>query len=131
MFDAIISICKRAKFCSRIAASPNLWQSVLTMLKRARASRWFLPAFNNSVPMVCSSVTCMIEVAIWMWSWLESRDSHARGWGKIAESLRALWGNNDAAHSNAGFLSRNVPKNGDSFVVPMKHKKGKHYEYCK
>jgi DNA-binding transcriptional LysR family regulator len=33
MFDAIISICKRAKFCPRIAASPNLWQSVLTMLE--------------------------------------------------------------------------------------------------
>ncbi len=43
------------------------------------------------------------------------------GWGKIAESLRALWRNNEAAHSNTGFLRRNVPKNGDSFVVPMKH----------
>jgi hypothetical protein len=33
MFDAIIAICKRAKFCPRIAARPNLWQSVLTMLE--------------------------------------------------------------------------------------------------
>jgi len=33
MFDAIVAICKRAKFCPRIAASPTLWQSVLTMVE--------------------------------------------------------------------------------------------------
>jgi DNA-binding transcriptional LysR family regulator len=33
MFDAIIAICKRAKFSPRIAATPTLWQSVLTLLE--------------------------------------------------------------------------------------------------
>ena len=33
MFDAIVAICKKAKYCPRIVASPNLWQTVLTMVE--------------------------------------------------------------------------------------------------
>ena len=33
MFDAIVGICKKARFCPRIVASPNLWQTVLTMVE--------------------------------------------------------------------------------------------------
>jgi len=33
MFDTIVAMCKKAKFHPRIAASPNLWQSVRTMVE--------------------------------------------------------------------------------------------------
>jgi DNA-binding transcriptional LysR family regulator len=33
MFDAIVAICKKAKFFPRILASLNLWQTVLTMVE--------------------------------------------------------------------------------------------------
>jgi DNA-binding transcriptional LysR family regulator len=33
LFDAIVALCKKAKFSPRIADSPNLWQSVLTMVE--------------------------------------------------------------------------------------------------
>jgi DNA-binding transcriptional LysR family regulator len=33
LFDAIVALCKRAKFAPQIADSPGLWQSVLTMVE--------------------------------------------------------------------------------------------------
>jgi len=33
LFDAIIALCRRAKFSPRIVDSPGLWQSVLTMVE--------------------------------------------------------------------------------------------------
>ena len=33
LFDAIVSLCKRARFSPRIVDSPRLWQSVLTMIE--------------------------------------------------------------------------------------------------
>ena len=33
LFDAIVAFCKRAKFSPNLADSPNLWQSVLTMVE--------------------------------------------------------------------------------------------------
>jgi DNA-binding transcriptional LysR family regulator len=33
LFDAIIALCRKSKFSPRIADSPNLWQSVLTMVE--------------------------------------------------------------------------------------------------
>lgn len=33
LFDAIVALCKRAKFSPRIVDSPGLWQSVLTMVE--------------------------------------------------------------------------------------------------
>ena len=33
LFDAIVVLCKRAKFSPRLADSPSLWQSVLTMVE--------------------------------------------------------------------------------------------------
>ncbi len=33
LFDAIVTLCKKAKFSPKVADSPNLWQSVLTMVE--------------------------------------------------------------------------------------------------
>jgi DNA-binding transcriptional LysR family regulator len=33
LFDAIVALCKKAKFSPNLADSPNLWQSVLTMVE--------------------------------------------------------------------------------------------------
>ena len=33
LFDAIVALCKKAKFSPKVADSPNLWQSVLTMVE--------------------------------------------------------------------------------------------------
>jgi hypothetical protein len=51
---------------------------------------------------------------------VESRDNHARGWGKIAESFAGLWRKHDPPYFKAEILSHECPNRDGSFVVRLK-----------
>jgi hypothetical protein len=65
MFDAIVAICKKAKFFPRILASLNLWQTVLTIVEAGEGVAIVQQLRSDAV----SFHPLLDRTATWMWSW--------------------------------------------------------------
>jgi DNA-binding transcriptional LysR family regulator len=69
LFDAIIAMCRRAKFSPNIVDTPCLWQPVLTMVEAAEGIALVPACVQHLRSNGYHSELCVTKDVRWMWCW--------------------------------------------------------------